>query len=180
MSSRLWRHSPGQEKKGTRMASTTNYRAFRLLIPLIMLGYLAVAFQAPPAGFTETFPFFNWRLFPSAPPGLASRPEILVHSIDGKTLEPPELFYSLGDHFRSAARGDVLVSKTTVQLARAIARGNPSDIDSLIRVLEETYFSEAREMKYSLVQVSYDPIERYRTGEIRTMREIAAFAKGLR
>ena len=159
------------------MRGYTRYRSFRLLMPLILGAYLAVALMAPPSGFTETFPFFNWKLFASAPGAVVSRPEILVHAVDGETLETAVFFYALGDRFEAARRRDIRVSKTARQLARWHATGR-SRSKRLRRVIEETFMSEAATVDYALVMVSYDPIERFRSGRIRGIRELASFSKG--
>ena len=146
-------------------------------MPLILGAYLAVALMAPPSGFTETFPFFNWKLFASAPGAVVSRPEILVHAINGEALEPPVFFYALGDRFEAARGRDVRVSKTARQLARLHATDR-SWARRLRRVIEETFMSEIATVDYALVMVYYDPLERFRSGRIRGMRELASFSKG--
>ena len=159
------------------MTQFAAYRARRLLIPFLLLGYLAMALKPGPAGTVEFYPFFNWSLFTSAPGERVTRPAILVRSIDGRAVEPPALFFDMTEDFRAAGRREILVSKLAGNMRRAVGRGDAETVERLRGVLERSYMSEVERAEYDLVLISYDPLIRLHTGQIDSVAVLASFRK---
>jgi len=91
-----------------------------------------------------------------------------VLAINGTALAAPTRFYDLPRHFSAARSKSVNVKKLADRMIAAHQSGDLESFESLRRLLESSYLSEAGELTYRLVVNLYNPIERWRSGTIRS------------
>ena len=124
----------------------------------------------------EIFPFFNWSLFSES-----SNERYLValgfNKINGKALPSTRLYYELSDIFSFARTRDIAVSKTVKRLSRAIVENDEPTIAAMRELLEERYMAEVKSADYSVLEITYDPIKRLRTGKAKQTVVLASFKK---
>lgn len=159
------------------MHSHEGYKLRRFLAPLLLLFYAAFALQAKPAGDREIYPFFNWSLFSRATP-FGADVTLRVLSIDGTPMERPQLLYQMAEHLEVARKQDGLAFKIIGQFSQAVARGELERAERLRGVIENRILGDAENIEYELVLIRFDPIARYRTGEIESVKVLGSYAKG--
>ena len=115
----------------------------------------------------ELFPFFTWSLF-SWVPDTRHLYVVEVMRIDGNALLPPKDLREI-----AAFDGEsTLAYKATQELGRSRGRN-----ESLRQTFEARYLKN-RDVEYRLVRKTYNPLERWRSGEARETEVIAEFASG--
>ena len=149
------------------MTALEAYRLRKPLIPLAILAYGVFAIFSRPEGELELFPFFNWGLFSSA---YANRTDnvVYVKAIDGRELPVARNFYDLSNEFRHAHNRDPQFFKTVDQLKYAYLRGDDEAFRRHRAIIEDRFFSEHSQVEYDLVEIEFDPVERYNSGDIRS------------
>jgi hypothetical protein len=152
------------------------YTLRRLLIPMIAIGYATAAIFLKPSTNVELFPFFNWSLF-SHTSALKSDAAVLVRTLDGRTIDPPMLYYSMPDTFAGAKGRDPQLLKASQRMVRAFLAGDEVTVEATRRIIEQNAMREAGEVQYDLAIITYDPIERIRSGAIQSVRVLATFEK---
>jgi hypothetical protein len=125
----------------------------------------------------ELFPFFNWSLF-SHTAAQKSDAAVLVRMIDGQIMEPPMLYYAMPETFEGAKRRDPQLLKASQRMVRAFLAGDEVTLESTRRIIEQNSMREASEAQYDLAIITYDPIERLRSGTIQSVNVLATFEKG--
>lgn len=120
----------------------------------------------PPPGLPEQFPYFNWKLFPSAPGEVAGRIELWVSSINGTDLSTDLFFYDLDTHFRSARDRDVRVSKALSTALANTRRGDEALIKRECKRISDRFMPELRSVEFKIVRSIYHPIDRFRNQDI--------------
>ncbi|MDX1502672.1 MAG: hypothetical protein R3325_09950 [Thermoanaerobaculia bacterium] len=121
-------------------------------------------------GVDEVFPFFGWSLF-SRVPNLQTRYEVEILAHRGRALPEPVPFLRAGTPL---VRGDRYVAhKVIAKLAQAHQEGEADEARRLRRLLESNYL--ARRVEYRLVAESFEPLARWRRGEIRERRVLATY-----
>lgn len=144
---------------------------------LLVCGYAAMAVLVkPPGNLPELFPFFSWSLF-STSSDHRTDVTLRVRSVDGRPLAEPTLFYHLKDTFAAARDKDPRLMKLLDRLAVAIRSADTRTADHLREVVELTFMREVAAIDYDLVLVSYNPIERLRSGAIDSVQVVASFKK---
>jgi len=142
---------------------------------LILYFFVGNVSQKMVPGVDEIFPFFGWSLF-SQVPNLASRYSILIHEHDGRELDPPVAFLRAPDSIVAGNR--YIADKVVKALGRALDRGEAAEAERQRRLLEHNYL--VGRVRYELVFESFDPLERWRTGDSRERRSVGEFHKAKR
>lgn len=150
-------------------------RRLRRRLALLVVVYFVAggASQKLVPGVDEIIPFYGWSLF-SKVPNEDSRYALLIHSRNGRPLEPPVPF--LGAPPSIAAGNRFLGRKVIQRLGRAVEEGNSARLAELRRLLEENYLHGR--VTYELVFERYDPLARWRTGENLEERSLGRFTSG--
>jgi hypothetical protein len=146
------------------------YRALRRWLPRLFGAYLVAGFLAVSAPGFEVFPFFCWFLFPVAP-NTVERYALVVEAWGGMPVTPPTTFQAL-DVVEDPHAMDAW---TSIQaLGRAVEAGDADRVARLRRRLEMNYLPAPS--RYRLVRRTFDPLERWRTGRIRSEQILQTFA----
>jgi hypothetical protein len=134
-----------------------------------MGGYVLAGLAATMAPGFEVFPFFCWFLFPVTPT-LEQRYALEVHELGGREVRPPTWFQRLDlveDPFAMDAW-------TSIQaLGRAVRAGDDVEVNRLRRRLEANFLPAPS--RYGLVELTFDPLQRFRTGTVQERRDLAVF-----
>ena len=144
----------------------------RLIITLIVYFFAGNASQKMVPGVDEIFPLFGWSLF-SQVPNLANRYSILIHEHNGRELDPPVAFLLAPDSMVTGNR--YIADKVVKALGRAIEKSDKVEVERQRRLLEQNYL--LGRVRYELVFESFDPLEKWRTGESRERRSLAELRK---
>jgi len=145
------------------------YRVLRRLLPGALAVYLVAGFAAAAAPGFEVFPFFCWFLFPIAP-NVETRHELVVERLGDRTWPKPVSYRSL-DLIDDPFAMDLW---TSVQaLGAAVERGDGAAARHLRTRLEANYLPAPS--RYGIDRVTFDPLERYRTGAVQDRQRIATF-----
>lgn len=145
------------------------YRRLRRLLPALGGAYLVLGFCAAAAPGFEVFPFFCWFLFPITP-NVEERFALSVHEIGGRRFEEPVEFQSL-DVIEDPHAMDVWFSVQA--LGQAVVDDNAREAERIRRRLEANFIPSPS--RYTVDQVTYDPIERWRQGTVRSRTTLAVF-----
>lgn len=145
----------------------------RLALLVVVYFFAGGASQKLVPGVDEIIPFFGWSLF-SKVPNEDSRYALLLHSKNGRALEPPVPFLEAPS---SIAAGNRYLGRKVIQrLGRAVDEGNATRVAELRRLLEENYLHGR--VVYQLVFERYDPLARWRSGENLEQRSLGRFTSG--
>ena len=117
----------------------------------------------------EVYPFFSWFLFPSVP-YIQTEFVILIHEFNGKTIEPPRFSTEIKGVLSFHGAG---YYKITQELGRGILNENEDKIENLREQFEKLFLSHP--VLYEVVQITFDPIERWKTEKILHKKSISMF-----
>ena len=121
----------------------------------------------------EIFPFFGWSLFTKVP-NIDQRYEILIHRHRRTELDPPVPYLRASD---SMATDNRYHGRKVIQaLGKAFEEGDEAGVRERRRQLETNYLRG--QVRYELVFESYDPYEKWRSGENLERRSLAVFDTG--
>ncbi|NKB49724.1 MAG: hypothetical protein GKS02_10245 [Alphaproteobacteria bacterium] len=158
------------------MNKYVSYRLSRQLGAFLICAYTLMAvFGTRPDGL-ETFPFFNWSLF-STSSGVRSDVVVRVHSIDGRELSSPRLYYDMKETFMHARRQDPNLFKIADRLMIAIRENDSAVVSNLRGLIERRYMAEASTAKYDLSVLIYNPVDRLQTGAVKRIMVLATYEK---
>lgn len=142
----------------------------RLTCLIVVYFFVGAASQKLVPGVDEIFPFYGWSLF-SKVPNRDSRYTVLLHAHEGRTLEPPIPFLHAPE---SMVVGNRFIGRKLIQrLGGAQDRGEAAEVETLRKLLEESYL--LGEVRYELVFESYNPLQKWLTGENDEQRSLARF-----
>jgi len=97
----------------------------------------------------EIFPFSNWSLFSSIS-SLETVPALRLHSINGRTLPSPRLYFDMGETFVLARQRDVNCWKTVLALVFALRADDKEKVGRMRRLIEQRYMAEADSAEYDI------------------------------
>ena len=120
----------------------------------------------------EIFPVSSWFLFPVTP-NPDTKFALRLYRVEGKTLEPPR-FYEEADGIVSDPRS-IDVYEAVQMLGKAERRGDLPVIARIRRIIDSN--SVMPPCRYELVTVTYDPVERWKTGEVQ-IETIEMYSEG--
>jgi hypothetical protein len=158
------------------MRGISAYRARTTALPLGVFAYVAIALWPPPAGSLETFAFFNWSLFSQTSD---KRQDVvaIVRSIDGYPLAAPAYFYDMQDTFAAAKARDTRFAKTLDRLAFAVLTNDSAIEQGTRKLVEQHYMREVGDIEYEVAIISYNPLDRYRSGQVDSFQVLRSYSK---
>lgn len=112
----------------------------------------------------EYFPVFSWSLFSTSPDELSDI-EIDIVAVDDRRFEPPRDFFELPALFSAARQRSTNATKAARALADLVSDGS-SDVAAAQASFERAYLGGHRHVEYRLVKRKFNPLRRYKTGEI--------------
>lgn len=145
------------------------YATLRRALPGALWVYLVAGFMAAAAPGFEVFPFFCWFLFPVTP-NVEERYELTVERLGDQTWTEPVSYQSL-DLVEDPHAMDLWFS--TQALGDAIQANDLKRVSEIRRRLEANFLPAPS--RYGVDRVRFDPLERYRTGEVRQRQRLATF-----
>lgn len=156
-------------------SSLEGYRIKKFIILFFFLSYSVVQ-CAGQFGTTrgEYFPVFSWSLF-SGVQNPTWALEVEVTRIGEIELAEPTNFFHLGEHFPDAKQRTSGLLKSVGRFYR-LSHLEPEAARDMKRSIEQTYFPGHQRVEYQIVAVTFDPIKRWRTGEIQERTIVGRFS----
>lgn len=149
------------------------YRTMRRLLPGLGGAYVGLGLLATMAPGFEIFPFFCWFLF-LLTPNVETRYELMMSEIGGRSLSVATEYQTL-DLVEDPMAMDLWVA--VQDLGRAEVRGDAVSVKRLRSRIELNFIPAPN--RYALVEVEYDPIERWRDGTVRERRTVATYSSSV-
>ncbi len=151
----------------------SRYRRLQIFVAAALTFVLVVglAGEIPPRH--ENFPFASWSLF-SLVPGRRSEFDLIVHAADEPspgTGQPFNQAASLVYHPHSIVAHEIIQ-----ELGDAEQHGNAAASRALRRQIEREFVPAVT--RYDLARVTYNPVERWRTGRVASTVPVRSFAAG--
>lgn len=134
----------------------------RGFIVALLLGYAIASFLTelrPPFRERRLIPLFSWFIFHTAPQDSRDF-TVLFRGYDGRSLDPPLLFgeaWGIVADPRSSQAADLFR-----RWGHSLRTGDSSDAKALRRIFESSFLH--RPAEYELVEISFDPVERWKAG----------------
>lgn len=122
----------------------------------------------------EYFPVFSWSLFSSVRDTYTDF-TVEISRIGDQSFDPPVNYYALPKMFPRAKNRDTAVGKAAFQLA-----GFPlsqAQFEARENAFIGTFFPVTEAVDFQIVAVTYNPIKRWRTGEIIDRRVLSEHEK---
>lgn len=153
------------------------------LFKILLIGFLATYFivgvssRVITRGDEDTYPFFSWFLFSKVPARIQDDYLIKILEYRGQIQVPPLLVEKTPGIFNSA-RSLAEYFQMTRNLGVAVRRGDTKEINRFRTHIENNLFS-SQKLKYQVLEVRYNLIERYKSGSLLSSQEIAVFESGV-
>ena len=154
------------------------YRDYSTIFVSMALAYVFLANALGPLGKNrfEIFPFFNWGLFTNATGETRYDYAIYIEKINDRPLPHPTLVYGLKSKFPALGDG-INLRKATLTLAFSILEGDTQKVQKTRAMIERTYLRGRIRFSYSVRQIKYKPLERYRNGKVTPLDVLGHFEK---
>jgi len=138
----------------------------------LVLLYGLVAGSYWVAGKGEVFPMFSWILFWRVP-NHVTRYSLQILRVDGRDLPTPRRFGTAGIAIANphSSKANKLIEK----MAMLVKSGDRDSLPATRRFFERAYFASRRSVRYRLVESTFDPLVRWRTGHVDRQRSVATF-----
>ncbi|OGI62788.1 hypothetical protein A2818_00895 [Candidatus Nomurabacteria bacterium RIFCSPHIGHO2_01_FULL_40_12] len=118
--------------------------------------------------------FFSWFLFSHTPDEKSSSQyAVRILEFNDKTLNPPILFneaYGIVDN-PGSPKARALIRK----LGPVTMMGTGRESEQLRKLFEQVYLPAP--IRYELLFITYDPIQRFKTGEFISIKKLGEFTK---
>jgi hypothetical protein len=132
------------------------YRRLQAALIALVVGTFALGMVSAVRPGGEIFPFASWFLFALVPQQVTSY-EIRVTKWGDQTFEPSKPLIQVDGLVRSPQSS--VVYQLVQRYGRAVESGNAAERDAAWRLLQAR-FSSSDGLRYELVKLSYDPMER--------------------
>jgi hypothetical protein len=169
------RRSPAPLARGS---GVKTYRALKRWIAAVIIGYFLLGTTTNLTIHREIFPIFSWDLFSSIPAPQGSDYGIKILAVDGVALNPPVYFEKADTIFAKAHSIDAYSS--IALLGGAVAANDQAAIDAQRAVFEPVFLSDRKNVRYVVVQRTYDLLERWQSNTFIQETELRAFETGTR
>lgn len=146
-------------------------------IPLVLFVYFFVGVGTKRSG--EIFPIYHWGLF-AAVETPTTLGEVYLEEVDGERYNPPVRLQDT-ESYRRLMMSDYDIYNTPNvirRLAAALASGRYERAAELEAAFEANFLEQDR-VRYSVVNVTFDPVERYRTGKVVSRETVGRLTKGI-
>ncbi|MEO1234488.1 MAG: hypothetical protein AAFZ18_36910 [Myxococcota bacterium] len=147
-----------------------SYWRLKRWLPRLGGAYVVAGLLAAAAPGFEVFPFFCWFLFPIVP-GAEPRYELVVSEHAGTAVTPPADVQTL-DVVRDPMAMDLWLA--TQRLGVALAKDDSAAVSRERRLIEANFVCAPS--RYRIDRVLFDPLARYRSGEVTHRETVQAFA----
>lgn len=146
------------------------YRRLQSALAALVVGTFALGMVSAVRPGGEIFPFASWFLFSLVPQRVTSY-EIRVHSWGERKFDPPKSLIDVDSLVRSPQSS--LVYQLVQRFGRAVEAGDAAESDRAWSLLQAR-FSSSDGLRYDLVKLTYDPMERARGERVeRTVLNLA-------
>ena len=152
------------------------------LIVLFLVSYFVVGVYAHfyIINQEEVYLLYSWDLYTKVPPRIQTEFAILIHEFEGKRLENPIIFerargvlYSSLTEYRHATYNKTSIQNIVRLLAPSILQDKTREIERLRMELEKTFLSHP--VVYEVVEVTFNPIERWKNGRFININRLGIF-----
>ncbi len=153
----------------------TNSRITKILLLFLFLYFLiGVTARLGMDNEEQVYLVSSWYLYSKVPPSIQKDFTVLVHQVGGKVYSPP-LFIddTQGIVFSSLVDYNHSLVHNVRDLGRAVLFGEKMEITRAQTELESKFIT--RPISYELVQISFNPIDRWKTGKILQSQSLAKF-----
>lgn len=147
-----------------------SYSALKLFLLLCIATYFTIGLLTEIFGKQEIIPIYSWFLFITVPNEKVEY-AVLLYEYHGKVFQPPIFFQE--------AKGIVNQPTSAVALSniqdfgRAESAGNKEESERVRKLFEQNFLPPPA--RYELVRLRYDPVQRWRKGEIKEFKHIREF-----
>lgn len=121
----------------------------------------------------ELFPFASWLLF-SLVPYHTNEYDLRLEAPPGRPDAAPVSFSEAENFVRNPH--SIVTFQLIQQLGRAVQARRDGEARRLRTQIEA--FLPSPKVRYDLVMLTYDPVQRWKTGQILAMQRLAAFVSG--
>lgn len=160
------------------MMSTTSHcfflRRAKIICLLIFLGHFVVSHIVLPAlGRVDLYPFYSWDLF-SFTPAVSDQYFILVHKINEKKIEPPDMVFRKREIY--PGRNLFLVPHQIKRLGISLATNADQRAALSYRTeMEQNLFSRSYSVVYEVAVAKVDIRALLKFGEIASFNSLGRF-----
>lgn len=144
-----------------------SYVVQRNLLLTFLLFYFFAGMYA-----VDRYPFFNWALFTKIPNEQTDY-TLEVRSYDGRLYTPALPFSKTKFLFDAIGQSPTQYTQPISDLGKAIVEGDTVGVVRHRQFVERMFGD--KDFSYTIFQVTYDPVELWRTGAYRSVREVATF-----
>lgn len=134
------------------------YRRLQAALATLVVGTFALGMVSAVRPGGEIFPFASWFLFSLVPQRVTSY-EIRVHAWGDQKFDPAKPLIEVSGLVHSPQSS--VVYQLVQRYGRAVESGNTVERSSAWRLLQAR-FSSAATLRYDLIKLSYNPMERAR------------------
>lgn len=153
-------------------------KAFRWVmwaVPALLIFYFFGGLATKRIG--EVFPVFHWALFASFSEEV-TRYEVRVVEQDGQRFDPPLRLQETEEYSQwMAASHDIYHTPKVIRYFGATYEAGREARAEELRAAFERNFLPGDEVRYQLVKLTYNPLERYRTGAVQEASVLGEFSK---
>lgn len=155
-----------------------HYHRLKVLVIGFLIAYFVVGIAARTvtAGDEDTYPFFSWFLFSKVPSRIQSDYAIKIIEVDGKPLPQPTLLEKTSGIFNNS-RSLAEYFQTARNLGVSLKQKQLGQVNQIRTHLEKNLFS-GRLVTYEVLEIRYNPIERYKSGKFISSERIAVLTPG--
>ena len=152
-----------------------SYGVLKKFIIIFLIVYFSAGMLARhlSKGPEDVYPFFSWFLFHRVPPRTQTGFSIRVHELDGRRFEPPIFFEEVGDMYDKDSRSAREYQHLVRILGRSVKQNKTDEVERLREKLERNFLSHPA--TYEIVEVTYNPVDRWRTGRLIDVKSIDIF-----
>lgn len=153
------------------------YRFYRWMqsgFAIFLCVYLAIAaWRESTPGQGEVFPIASWSLF-SLVPNICNDFSLRLLDVNGKPLAPARFFEDSRSLFSAAT--DHAARVVIDRMGKAMEAGAAREAEDIrLRFDAEYLRKQAHQVRYELVAREYDPLERWSTGKLRSVRVLGSY-----
>ena len=141
-----------------------------MLAAVFLLAQVVVGYAGWLTPRHEIFPFTSWLLF-SLVPGKVTDYDLILHGSSRWPQVPPRPFNQSGGLVSSGH--SIVTYQVIQQLGAAVTAGDTARIESLRHQIEEQFAVPS--IRYDLVNLTYQPVARWKTGQILSSRVVQSF-----
>ncbi|MDP2735831.1 MAG: hypothetical protein Q8P12_06515 [bacterium] len=143
-----------------------------LLVSFLLFYFVAGIYTARlPGG--EWYPFFSWFLFPTTPLPQQTDHSIRFLAVAGKELDPPLLLHENHGLLSLEAHSSTEYLGIVRMLGESMERRDQKGVEHYREQLEKNFLY--RPVRYELVKITFNPIERFRNGTILKVTSVKTF-----